>query len=274
MGTGIVELGYARPPAKPRLYNTTISQGINNDTVTNIKNWQDNGLTGNGVKVAIIDAGFIGLAALKAADELPASAIEVDYSGTGMEATTEHGCGVAETVYDVAPEAQLYLIKISDETDLREAEIYCKTNGVKVINHSIGWDGFNFFDGVPYVSMVPSPVSQVDDANGNGILWVNSAGNDRQAHALIQWRDANGDGLLDWNPAFANINQIGDLSAGTPVVVSLTWNKWPTTNQDFDLFLVRWTGSTWETVAVSAGWQRGTEPPTELLGYVVPSSKT
>ena len=274
MATGVADFGYARLPAKPRLDNLTISQGINDDTVTNAKNWHDHGFTGNGVKVAIIDLGFIGLAALKAADEIPASAIEVDYTGTGMEATTEHGCGVAETVYDMAPNAQLYLIKIGDETHLQQAEIDCKTNGIKVINHSVGWDGFNFFDGVAYSSMSPSPVSTVDDANANGILWMNSAGNARQRHARIQWRDGNNDGFLDWGQSGVNVNQIGNLSAGTPVVISLTWNTWPTTAQDFDLYLVYWTGSAWEIVAGSAGWQTGTQPPTEAFGYVVPSSRT
>ena len=148
-----------RLPEKPCLYNTTISQGKG---VMNAQTWQDAGFTGAGVKVAVIDLGFIGLAARQAVDEIPATAIAVDESGLGMETSTDHGCAVAETVYDMAPNAQFYLIKVEDESDLQEAEVYCKANGIRIVNHSIGWYGFNFFDGRAYSSVTPSPVSHCE----------------------------------------------------------------------------------------------------------------
>ncbi|MCX6925725.1 MAG: hypothetical protein NT154_21310, partial [Verrucomicrobia bacterium] len=153
-----------RIPEKPCLDNTTISQGVG---VMNAQTWQTAGFKGSGVKVAIIDLGFIGLASRKAADEIPTSAISVDETGLGMETGTDHGCGVAETVYDMAPNAQLYLIKIADVSDLQNAKDYCKANGIQIVNHSVGWAGFNFFDGQTYASVAPSPISVVNDANAN-----------------------------------------------------------------------------------------------------------
>ena len=107
----------------------------------------------------------------------------------------------------------------------------------------------------------------MNDAYTNGILWVNPAGNDQHAHALIQWRDGDGDKMLDWAGSSNNVNQIGYYSAGSEINVFLVWNSWPTTAQDFDLYLFRWTGSTWTDVAGFGGQdgQTGSEPPSEYI---------
>ena len=255
---------FIRLPEKPFLCNTTISQGKG---LMNAQTWQNAGFNGAGVKVAVIDKGFIGLAARKASDEIPATAVSVDESGLGMETNTDHGCAVAEILYDMAPNAQLYLIKVLDESDLQDAEVYCKANDIQIVNHSMVWYGYNFFDGQAYSSMTPSPVSIVNDADTNGILWVNCAGNDQHAHALIRWRDGDSDNILDWAGSGVNVNQIGYYSAGSEINVFLVWNSWPTTAQDFDLYLVRWTDSEWTIVTGFGGQDRqmGSEPPNEYV---------
>ncbi len=227
--------------------------------------------TGRGVKVAVIDGGFIGLAAAQAAGELPADAIALDLSGTGLETDTVHGTGVAEIVHDMAPDAQLYLIKIGDSSDLQAAKDYCIAQGVRVVNHSMGWYGTNFYDGVAYSSVGPSPVAIANDAAANGILWVNSAGNDHQAHWLGAWTDSNGNSWLEWSGS-SEVNQIGYLSAGTVVVLHLVWNNWPITDQDYDLYLYRWGGNKWTVVASSLNDQTGSQPPTEYIGVQVSST--
>ena len=273
--TKIESIEHIRIPARPKADNTVVTEARGNDSWTNALNWHDHGFRGQGVKVAVIDLGFIGLAARKAADEIPASAIERDESGTGMEQDTGHGCGVAEIVYDMAPDAQLYLTKIADESDLEAAKNYCITNGIYIVNHSVGWYGFNFFDGVAYGSVTPSPVTIANDANGSGILWVNSAGNDQQGHALVGWQDADSDGVLDW-AAGVEMNEIGYVGSGSVVTLWLTWNAWPTTNQDFGLTLWRWgkVGSTWKWVEVrtSGDPQSGSQAPVDGIQYSV--SKT
>ncbi|MHC4442537.1 MAG: S8 family serine peptidase [Planctomycetota bacterium] len=252
-------------PIKPKL--NVISEGVEK---INAHHWNNCAWTGEGTKVAVIDGGFIGLAAAQAAGEIPTNAILRDETGTGMEKFTEHGVGVAEIVYEMAPNCQLYLIKIGDNSDLEAAKNYCKTNGIHIINHSMGWYNTNFYDGIAYSSVTPSPVDIVNDADANGILWVNAAGNDGQRHWRGRWANTDADLWMEWTTTPDDeVNQIGELDAGTVVVLQLTWNAWPTTNQDYDLYLVRWNGTEWIIVAYSWGVQNGSQPPTEYIGVQV-----
>jgi len=257
-------IDHIRAPIRARPCAPIISEGVEK---TGAGRWHQSGWTGAGVKVAVIDVGFIGLAQATAQNELPGDAIARDFTGEGLEATTEHGVGVAEIVHDIAPDAQLYLLKVAFETHLQSAVSYCKSNGIDIINFSAGFDGFNFYDGVAYSSMVPSPITIANDAAANGILWVNAAGNERRNHALIQWRDDIVEGVQDWAPDM-NVNQIGWHDPGDIIAVFLTWNAWPTTNQDFDLYLL-WSPdehSGWQLAGGSEFPQSGSEPPLEWIG--------
>src|SRR4030095_5182337 len=94
----------------------------------------------------------------------------------------DHGTAVAEIVHEMAPDAQLYLVCVGTEVDLAAAEAYAKSQGVSVINESLGWEG-------PYRDDGSGPVDAiVADARANGILWVNSAGNE----AATPWAGTSG----------------------------------------------------------------------------------
>jgi len=259
-------IDHVRPLAK--FHMDVVSEGV---AKTKANMWHTRGWTGAGVKVAVIDGDFLGLAQAKLSGEIPTNVVFIDYTGTGPEGTSPHGVGVAEIVHDIAPDAELYLMKIEDPADLAAAVDDCQSFGVKIINLSGGWYGFNFFDGVAYSSMTPSPVTIADDAVAGGILWVNAAGNDQRTHALACWADSNASTFLDWTSSGGDVNQIGQLNAGVDVDVWLTWDRWPMTDQDFDLYLVRYNGSVWEIVAESEGFQTGFEPPLERLNYQVPA---
>ena len=69
--------------------------------------WHAKGFTGKGVKVAVIDAGFAGLAERQAAGEVPANAVTQDFCG-GSSRRIGARDGVAEIVHEIAPDAQLY----------------------------------------------------------------------------------------------------------------------------------------------------------------------
>ena len=133
-----------RFPLKP--YPVETSQGVN---LTGADIFQNDGYKGSGTKVAIIDGGFIGYTNAQTNGDLPGSVTTIDYTGTGIAATTEHGTAVAEIVYDMAPEAQLYLMKIGDSIDLGNAKDYCKSNGIDIINHSMAWFNSGPGDGTP-----------------------------------------------------------------------------------------------------------------------------
>ena len=64
--------------------------------------WHAKGFTGKGVKVAVIDAGFVGLAERQAAGEVPASAVTQDFCGGRLNTESEHGTAVAEIVHEIA----------------------------------------------------------------------------------------------------------------------------------------------------------------------------
>ena len=97
----------------------TESQGV---AATSASAWHAAGATGVGAKVAVIDLGFAGYTTRQAAGELPAGLITQDYCGGSMGAPEPHGTAVAEIVHEMAPGAQLYLICIDTEVDLRQRQ--------------------------------------------------------------------------------------------------------------------------------------------------------
>jgi hypothetical protein len=128
------------------------------------------GITGAGVKIAVIDVGFAGLSASQARGDLPYSVITRDFTGTGIDTGLSHGTAVAEIVYDIAPGATLYLVKIANEVDLDNAVTYCIGEGVNIIVHSLGWFNTNFYDGTGTLAQI------VNRAASAGILWVQGRG--------------------------------------------------------------------------------------------------
>ena len=161
----------ARPPcaSRPRSSGEEIGAAL-------ASAWHDKGFTGKGVKVAIVDGGFMGLADRQAAGDLPANVVTQDYCGGELATADDHGTAVAEIVHEMAPDAQLYLICVGGEVDFLAAVGYAKSQGVSVVNQSMGWEG-------PYRDDGSGPIgAAVADARASGILWVNSAGNEAMNH--------------------------------------------------------------------------------------------
>jgi subtilisin family serine protease len=240
------------------------SQGVG---LTGASSYHSAGYTGSGVKVAIIDGGFAGLSSAIAAGELPSTAIKIDCTGTACVSTTFpsetniHGTAVGEIAHDMAPGAQLYLIKIADSLDLVDAKNYCVTNGIDIINHSMCYFNLNFYDGQCYYS---NPVCTADNAYANGILWVNSAGNYAQSHYEATFTDSNADKLHDTLISFA-------ANAGDSFRAYLTWNAWPATDQDYDFLLL---DSSFNIVAKNNDPQTGAQPPVEKISCEIPKTGT
>ncbi len=216
------------------------------------------GITGSGVKVAIIDLGFAGLSQAQARGDIPYSVVEKDFTGTGITTGISHGTAVTEIVHEVAPGAKLYLIKIADEVDLDEAVTYCLQNGIKIINHSLGWYNTNFYDGTGIIADIANRAIQ------GGILWVNAAGNEAENHWEGTFTDTNSDGWMDQSITFY-------ATSGEPVVIYMTWNEWPRASTDYDLYLYGPGGS---LVASSTKQQTGQEQPTESIQTTANSTGT
>ncbi len=217
---------FVRRPYRPHAQQETWSEG--GWSIKAYDNYFE-GVRGQGVKVAVIDYGFKGADELLG--EMPARWWYYDYTGEGIYAgDSVHGTACAEIVHDMAQEAELYLYKVGDLVDLENAKDRCIRNDIDIINHSAGWFGTGIGDGRGDACDI------VNDAADNGILWVNSAGNDAQSHYYGFWSDYDSD---DWFN-FSGEDETLEFEAekGDEIRVFLTWNDWPISQQDYDLYLV------------------------------------
>ena len=164
----------------------------------------------------------------------------------------------------MAPEAELYFYKVGDLVDLQNAKDRSIRDSIDVISHSIGWFGTGIGDGRGIACDI------VNDAADNGILWVNSAGNDAQSHYYGFSSDYDSD---DWHN-FSDEDEVLSFEAeeGDEIRVFLTWNDWPISQQDYDLalFFINSSGDL-ELVAESTDEQSAfsNNPPVERIEYKV-----
>jgi hypothetical protein len=247
------------PPAIPVPLTVTGEEVV----ATGANAWHAAAINGTGVKVAVIDLGFGGLAARQAAGDLPVGVVTQDFCSGSFNGPEVHGVGVAEIVYEMAPGAQLYLLCVGTQVQLGQAKDYAKAQGVHIINHSVGWFNTSRGDGSGGAG---TPDGIVEDARNNGILWVNSAGNSAQRHWTGTFSSADGDEFHNFT-AVDEGNTI-QISSGAQACVRLKWDSWPTTAQDYDLYLVRTSDGVF--VQESENFQTGTQPPTEAFCYVNP----
>ena len=222
--------------------------------------WHSAGYRGQGVKVGVIDGGFLNIKSLMGS-ELPSSITALCYSSVGKSqenidicdshSWTEHGTAVAEAVMDMAPAASLYIANPSSKGDLKDTVDWMVGHGVDVINLSAGfsWDGPG--DGTsPYSN---SPLKSVDSAVSGGALWTNSAGNEAKPYWYGPFSDPDGDKVLNFsgNDESNRIN----LPAGQLMWADMRWeDTWPGASKDLRIAIYDPDGA---LVAVSAGAQTG-----------------
>ncbi len=217
---------FVRRPYRPQAQQATWSEGG-----WSIKAYDNYfaGVRGQGVKVAIIDEGFKGAHPDSLPGDMPGFRW-YNYTREGIYAgESVHGTACAEIIYDVAPEAEFYLYKVGDILDLEKAKDQCILDDIDIINHSMGWFGYGIGDGRGRACDI------VNDAADKGVLWVNSAGNDAQSHYYGFWSDYDSD---DWQN-FSNEDEVLAFEAekGDEIRIFLTWNDWPISQQDYDLYL-------------------------------------
>ncbi len=247
---------YARPPRAFQALSAPRSQAVTplGATLLHGQNVQ-----GQGVAVAVIDVGFGSLEFAQEAGALPASVVAdfTDYSGQGSR-QGNHGTSVALVVHEMAPKAELYLKQVGDLLDLENAVDDAIRQGADVINHSVGWFSTNFGDGTGFVADL---AGRARDA---GVLWVNAAGNHALQHWTGRFLDQDGNGWAEFPGSggeFLRIQAYFGL-----ISLDLTWDDWPRTNQDLDLYLYDTAGN---VLASSTTWQLGAEEPVEVLDYFV-----
>jgi hypothetical protein len=199
--------------------------------------------SGEGIKVGVIDVGFVGLNAL-IGREIPGLAGERCYQSPGSFSTSSltscqtdsvHGSAVLETIVDMAPRASFYIANPYTPLELQDTVEWMADQGVSVINYSVNWTWDGPGDGTsPYGD---SPLHAVEIAESHGIAWINAAGN----QALANWYgpgSATGPhGFMNFTPG-VDLNEV-QLTAGQLFVAELRWNdSWGMAADDLGLYLL------------------------------------
>ena len=172
-----------RPAIKSK--STTIPGSSDGESL-GVETIHQNGITGDGTKVGIIDAGFdINNPAIS-------SNIMNIKSFKKIKDDPAHGTSVAETVLKTAPDSQLYLASVNTGTDTEAASEYLSNQNVDIIVHSAGFPAVED-DGEHFLTDDITKVTQ------SGTLFVNSAGNDAQLHWEGNFRDTDFDDFHEWS---------------------------------------------------------------------------
>ncbi len=143
--------------------------------------WHAAGITGKGVRVAIVDLGFGGVKSLLGSD-LPAT-VKTNFPIDQLDRQREnHGTAVAAVVHRVAPDAELYLA-FEDNSARGFANVlqWLEDNKVQVVNYSVS-QLIGPRDGSSYSAQLVELFMR-----RTGALWINSSGNYAMSHTLFEF---------------------------------------------------------------------------------------
>jgi subtilisin family serine protease len=249
------DTSFSNPPAFAEPTNEAI-------TVIKADAWHQKGITGKGVKVGILDMGYLSYQEMLGVS-LPQN-VHVKSFGRieNMVLTTRwdlshqaHGTACAEVIHALAPDAELYLAAFDAEPEsFKEAIDWFLSEDVHIISASLNWfdrptDGTSDLDQI------------VDNARARGALYVAAAGNMRAAHYKDTYKAGkNGYTTFRTGGQTLGFNAYVD---GT-VWIELRWDDWAQRKVDYNLYLYDSTGK--KVVSSSTNKQNGaTFPPTERL---------
>ena len=243
---------FVRTPIRP-IRHAVVSEGAQ---TMKADVWHNQNIKGQGVSIAILDSGFQRLLATQQSGELP-SGLQIEYSGGYHTSSSEHGTGCAEIVYDVAPEARLYLYLLNDFLDFENSVDRAIQNEIDIISYSGGFIS-SWGDG-------KGPVCDVANrAYSNGILFVKSAGNEAQSTIHGYFTDSDGNGFHNFGDF--NVVSLENVDVGDDISVHLLWDDFPFTSENYDLLLYRSTGLS--TTATQVTSDRTAERNTRPLASV------
>ncbi len=190
--------------------------------------WQAAGFTGKGVKVGVLDRGFDSYRSLLGTD-LPAQVTARSFIyDTAIDQTgTVHGAAVSEIIYDIAPEAELFLAAYDTDAEERQAVDWLIAQGVQVISHSAG-SIYGPMDGSSTDAVM------VDQVVGDGVVWVNSSGNTGYTHYRGTFTDRDDDGYHE----FASGDEMMGFIPIERTVFVLNWDDWGRGLEDYDLYIL------------------------------------
>ncbi len=213
----------------------------------NLSVYHNKGQRGRGVKVAILDNGFLGLEE-SLGKTLPPG-LSVPPTSGNIQADTNHGTKLAELVYALATGQTSYspqhlgptllLLNSNGFTNLRLAINKAIEERADIILYSQVWEYGGNFDGGGFIN------KEVNRATDAGIIWVNAAGN--YGNATYNGKvevSPTGQVKLPHQDRYVRFEVERD---GTPVKIVLSWNDFTDSfvyrsKQNLDLTLEASTG--------------------------------
>lgn len=203
------------------------------------------GFDGSGVKIAVFDYLYFGatlqadeLGAYETHDCMTTRSCELPLDPESPTFTWEvgsHGLACAETIRDLAPGAELHLVRVNGQTSLENAVDWAIRNQIDIVSMSLSFFAQSYGDGSGPIS---AAVERFADSGG---LFVTSAGNYATEHTVDTFRDEDGDG---WHE-FPNGSEYlaVDMAAGDTRMY-LTWDEFSTCGTtDLDVYVMDKSGA-------------------------------
>jgi subtilisin family serine protease len=238
-------IGVELPEPRLRDGSTIPGEGIG---VIGVEEWHQANVTGAGLRIGVLDLGFANYEELLGV-ELPNTVELATFGWTDEEEV--HGTACAEIIHEVAPGAELFFAWYDgSDAAMGEAVDWLLEQGVDIVSHSAsGLVGPR--DGTEWDAQL------VDELAAQGILWVNSSGNEGLAHYRGLFTDQDGNGFHEFAPGEETLALYND---GT-VNVALSWeDDWEQANQDYELFLYDVVGDELAASQDSQSGEFGQEP--------------
>lgn len=205
----------------------------------NVEEWHRDGIQGQGIKIAVFDSEWYGIDTLPSeldgvqshdcflykSCEPPIDSLQLRYAFE----RGSHGMACAEVVRDIAPKADLHLVRVNGQTTLENAIDWAIREEVDLISMSLSFFGESFYDGTGQINNLVDKLISAD------ILLVTSAGNYAEQHFLDDHRDNDGDDFHEfpWGSEYLPI-YFGTGKAS----INLSWDEYNNCGRsDFDAFL-------------------------------------
>ena len=222
-----------RPPFSAVQFYEELSEGvyfINADLV------QFAGITGKGIKAAVLDLAFTDN------EKISDNIVQVKSFREGIgylpiqgnAGESSHGTAVAEIITDVAPDVELYLYSMETDIEFMAAVDEAISQQVDVIAMSAGWPNFPT-DGSSHITQ------KIEEAVDNGIVFVVPSGNFANKHWEGSFVDANTNNWHDYTDSDEGLSITVTeerIDQEKPIVAYLMWDVGMGDVADFEMVLV------------------------------------
>ncbi len=196
------------------------------------------GHTGQGVKVAIIDSEFQGVAARIKHGELPPDLVTRQFFNNGNTSHKltlhggDHGTACAEIIHDIAPDAQLYLIQVESLANtLGNVLSYLHTEDVRIVSIAMSIFPQGQGNGQGMLGDPRSPIYDIlrDARQNKNMLIIKSAGNYARQHYSGDFKDSNHNGWHEFGQRGTRYvdERLSLYTVGeTDIKLYFSWDAW------------------------------------------------